>query len=156
MIKKLTNLERIIEKSLYFSIFLIFLDSYQFFSIPLTWIGSGVLVIICFVIFFKENINLHPIFFILIFLALLPTLVNYLFRDAVNSDISYTSLRLFSLLSFSFVLYIFTKSNYQDLLLKIMKNIFLFLIFLSFYTYLAQLLIFMSLLETDLNRNFGL
>ena len=60
MIKNFTNLERIIEKSLYFSIFLIFLDSYQFFSIPLTWIGSGVLVIICFVIFFKENIKLHP------------------------------------------------------------------------------------------------
>ena len=88
MIKNFINMEKVIEKSLYFSIFLIFLDSYQFFSIPLTWIGSGVLVIICFVIFFKENINLHPIFFILIFLALLPTLVNYLFRDAVNSDIS--------------------------------------------------------------------
>jgi len=139
MIKNFTNLETIIEKSLYFSIFLIFLDSYQFFSIPLTWVGSGVLVIICFVIFFKENIKLHPIFFILIFLALLPTLVNYLFRDAVYSDISYTLLRLFSFLSFSFVLYIFTKSNYQDLLLKIMKNIFVFLIFFSFYTYLAQL-----------------
>lgn len=139
MIKNFTNLERVIEKSLYFSIFLIFLDSYQFFDIPFTWIGSGLLVIICFVIFFKENIKLHPIFFILISLALLPTLVDYLFLDTVNGDISYTLLRLFSFLSFSFSLYIFTKSSYQNLFLKIMKNIFMFLIFLSFYTFLAQL-----------------
>ena len=69
MIKNFTNMERTIEKSLYFSIFLIFLDSYQFFSIPLTWIGSGVLVIICFVIFFKENIKLHPIFYIFSFVT---------------------------------------------------------------------------------------
>ena len=55
MIKNFINMEKVIEKSLYFSIFLIFLDSYQFFDIPFTWIGSGVLVMICFVIFFKEN-----------------------------------------------------------------------------------------------------
>ena len=61
MIKNFTNLERVIEKSLYFSIFLIFLDSYQFFDIPFTWIGSGLLVIICFVIFLRKY-KLHPIF----------------------------------------------------------------------------------------------
>ena len=89
-------------------------------------------------VIFKENIKLHPIF-ILISLALLPAVVDYLFLDTVNGDISYTLLRLFSFLSFSFSLYIFTKSSYQNLFLKIMKNIFMFLIFLSFYTFLAQL-----------------
>ena len=72
-------------------------------------------------------------------LALLPTLINYFYLDIVDIDISYTLLRVFSLLSFSFVLYVFTKSSYQNLLLKIMKNIFVFLIFVSLYTYLAQL-----------------
>ena len=139
MIRNFTNFEKIIEQSLYFSILLIFLDSYEIFNTPLTWIGSGVLVIICFAIFLKENINLHPIFFIVLTLALLPTLINYFYLDIVDIDISYTLLRVFSLLSFSFVLYVFTKSSYQNLLLKIMKNIFVFLIFVSLYTYLAQL-----------------
>lgn len=139
MIKNFTNFEKIIERGLYFSIILIFLDSYEIFNTPLTWIGSGVLVIICFVIFLKENIKLHPIFFIVLTLALLPTLINYFYLDIVDIDIFYTLLRVFSFLSFSFVLYVFTKSSYQNLLLKIMKNIFVLLIFVSLYTYLAQL-----------------
>ncbi len=139
MIRNFTNFEKIIEQSLYFSILLIFLDSYEIFNTPLTWIGSGVLVIICFAIFLKENIKLHPIFFIVLTLALLPTLINYFYLDIVDIDIFYTLLRVFSFLSFSFVLYVITKSSYQNLLLKIMKNIFVFLIFVSLYTYLAQL-----------------
>ncbi len=139
MIKNFINFEKIIEQSLYFSIILIFLDSYQFFYIPLTWIGSGILVITSFAIFLKENIKLHPIFFIVLTIALLPTLINYLYRNPADIDIFYTLLRVFSFLSFSFVLYIFTKSSYQNLLLKILKNIFIFLIFVSLYTYLAQL-----------------
>ena len=39
---------KIIENSLFFAIFLIFLDSYQIFQIPFSWIGSSILLLISF------------------------------------------------------------------------------------------------------------
>ena len=78
MEKKYIYFEKYLETTLYLSFFLIFMDSYQISEVPLTWIGNFLLVMICLVLFYKENVKLNFIPLIIVFISLTPTIFNFL------------------------------------------------------------------------------
>ena len=140
MKKNFFNFEEFVKLFLSLSIFLIFLDSYQLMTIPLTWIGSGLLVVLCLVISIKEQIKINSLILIILLIALVPTLFNFTQYQNSEIGITYTLVRIFSFSGFAFTLFIFSKSSdFHHLSLKILKNIFLIILFFSIYTYLAQL-----------------
>ena len=139
MIRKNLTFEKLIEVFLFICFSLIFLDSYQFFSIPLTWIGSALLFVIAFSVYLKENIKINKLFLLILIICLTPTIFNILLNDSFVIDFYYTSLRLFSFISFSFTIYIFFISNYKELAIKVLKSVFLLAVIFSLYTFFAQL-----------------
>ena len=125
----------LLDISLFLSIFLMFLDSYQILSFPITWIGTGLFLILCLAIFYKQEIKLNFLYLIILVIALLPTLFNL-----STSDINlYTFLRVFSFLGFALTLLVFTKTHYQENILRNLKAVFFLIVGLSIYTYFAQL-----------------
>ena len=139
MIRKKLIFEKLIEVLLFISFLLIFLDSYQLFSIPLTWVGSSLLFVITFLIYVKENIKIDKLFLLILTICLTPTIFNVLFNDYFELDILYTILRIFSFISFSFVIYIFFKSNYKEMATNVLKSVFLVVVAVSIYAFFAQL-----------------
>ncbi len=136
MNKNIFKSQLLFDITLFFSLFLIFLDSYQILSFPITWIGTGLLLTLCLVIFYKQKIKLNFLYLIILVIALLPTFFNL----SNSSDINlYTFLRVFSFLGFSFTLLVFTKTHYQEIILRNLKAVFFLMVGLSIYTYFAQL-----------------
>ena len=81
MLKNESKFEKLIEILLFTSILLIFLDSYQLFSIPLTWLGSSLLLVITFLIYRKEKIKIDTFFLLIVIICLTPTIFNIFFND---------------------------------------------------------------------------
>lgn len=139
MKRKNLTFEKLIEIFLFISVFSIFLDSYQLFSIPLSWMGSGLLFFTTFLIYLKEHIKIDKLFLLILIICITPTILSILLNDYFVIDLLYSSLRLFSFLCFSFTIYIFFKSNYKELGIKVIKSVFLLAITVSLYTFFAQL-----------------
>tara|TARA_B100001113_G_scaffold334311_1_gene312867 strand:- start:856 stop:2202 length:1347 start_codon:yes stop_codon:yes gene_type:complete len=139
MEKKYIYFEKYLETTLYLSFFLIFMDSYQISEVPLTWIGNFLLVMICLVLFYKENVKLNFIPLIIVFISLTPTIFNFFNQSLDRSEIFYTAVRLFSYLAFVFAIFVFSNTKYQTLILKVLKHVFFSITFFSLYIYLAQL-----------------
>ena len=117
MNKNIFKSQLLFDITLFFSLFLIFLDSYQILSFPITWIGTGLLLTLCLAIFYKQKIKLNFLYLIILVVALLPT-----FFNLSTSDINlYTFLRVFSFLGFAFTLLVFTKTHYQEIVLRNLK-----------------------------------
>ena len=81
MIKKSLVFEKLIEILFFVSFSLIFLDSYQLFSIPLTWVGSSSLLIVTFLIYLKENIKIDKLFLLILIICITPTILSILLND---------------------------------------------------------------------------
>ena len=139
MTRKNLTFDKLIEIFLFISFSLIFLDSYQLFSIPLTWMGSMLLLVVAFLVYLKENIKINKLFLLIFIICLTPTIFNILLNDFFVIDFLYTSLRLLSFVSFSFTIYIFFISNYKKLAIKVLKSVFLVVITFSLYAFFAQL-----------------
>ena len=139
MEKKYIYFEKYLETTLYLSFFLIFMDSYQISNIPLTWVGNFLLVMICLVLFYKENVKFNFISLIIVFVSLIPTIFNFFNQSLERSEIFYTAVRLFSYLAFVFAIFVFSNTKYQMIILHVLKHVFLSIAFLSIYIYIAQL-----------------
>ena len=130
------------------------MDSYQISNIPLTWVGNFLLVMICLVLFYKENVKFNFISLIIVFVTLTPTIFNFFNQSLERSEIFYTAIRLFSYLAFVFAIFVFSNTKYQMIILHVLKHVFLSVAFLSIYIYIAQLFNFYELSETDQVRAF--
>ena len=139
MIRKNLTFEKLIEIFLFISVLLIFLDSYQLFSIPLTWMGSALLLSTTFLIYLKDHIKIDKLFLLILIICITPTIINIFLNDYFVINLFYSFLRLFSFLSFSFIIYVFFKSNYKELAIKVLKYVFLLALTVSLYTFFAQL-----------------
>ena len=139
MEKKYIYFEKYLETTLYLSFFLIFMDSYQISNIPLTWVGNFLLVMICLVLIYKENVKFNFVSLIIVFVTLTPTIFNFFNQSLERSEIFYTGIRLFSYLAFLFAIFVFSNTNYQMIILHVLKHVFLSVTFLSIYIYIAQL-----------------
>ena len=137
---------KIVEHSLFLAIFLIYLDSYQIFQIPFSWIGSSILLLIAFFLYFNEKISFSLAIFIIYLIATIPTLVNIFYSEY---DIRYLVLRIFSFSSFTFILYVLVKTSESKLILKSLKKVYYSVFIISIYTYFAQIF---NLYEPQRNR----
>ena len=76
---------------------------------------------------------------IIVFVTLTPTIFNFFNQSLERSEIFYTAIRLFSYLAFVFAIFVFSNTNYQMIILHVLKHVFLSVTFLSIYIYIAQL-----------------
>ena len=149
MNKNLIRNKKILEIFIFLSLILTFLDSYEYMKFPLTWIGNFMIITICIFIFYKEKMKINFFFFLIIFITLLPTIFNLLNLNILSSEIIYTLTRVTSYLGFIFTIFVISKSQYKDVFLKTLINVFYLIVVLSIYIYFAQLF---NLFEPIRNR----
>ena len=125
----------------YLGFLLIFLEAYQIFSIPLSWIGLSLIFLYSFN--FKNIFTTNPLLKVLVigFIILIIIDLSFIARNPQLLNIQYFVLRIFNIISFV-VLFILFKNNdvIQDLQLdtKITNFIIIFSV-LSIYIYFAQI-----------------
>ena len=125
----------------YLGFLLIFLEAYQIFSIPLSWIGLSLIFLYSFN--FKNIFTTNPLLKVLLigFIILIIIDLSFIASNPHLLNIQYFVLRMFNIISFV-VLFILFKNNdvIQDLQLdtKITNFIIIFSV-LSIYIYFAQI-----------------
>jgi len=95
-----------------FSLFLISLDAYEAFFIPISWIGHLFLFIISlkYLANVKVNKNYLTFFLVLLLPGLVLTIIN------INKeDLTYTILRVFNIISYFLVYFYFKNYKVKDL-----------------------------------------
>ncbi len=139
MFSNFLKFDKLIEKSLFFSLLLSFLDSYQLFKIPLSWIGAVFLLIIFVILAVIEKIKIPNLAIPCIVIALLPTIFNFSIIGEIVDGVLYTALRVFSFITFLFITYIGSKSDYKYIIISALQKAFIVISIFSFYTYIAQI-----------------
>ena len=105
MLSMRENKEKIYSIGILLSIVLIFLDAYEIFSIPISWIGMALLALLALFEFkkiFSKN-QKHILFYILL-VIIIPQLSFLYFFQTDSSQVIYLVLRLFNIVSFALVL----------------------------------------------------
>ena len=92
--------------------FLVFLDAYMIFDVPISWIGQLLLTLIALINFNQyKKIFENRVLKSVIILLVIPQIFTIFFEDFVNVDFFYLSLRYFNMLSF-IIVFSFA-SNYE-------------------------------------------
>jgi hypothetical protein len=142
------------------SLVLVFLDSYQIFDVPLSWIGSGFILIIFIYIGIIEKIKPNQLIGGIIITALVPTLINLFGKDY---DLGYLILRVFSFVSFILIMCVVIKSKRQSSILISLKNAYIAIGLFSIYAFMSQIFNFFEpfrnrpgtgILGYDIQSNF--
>ena len=125
----------------YLGFLLIFLEAYQIFSIPLSWIGLSLIFLYSFN--FKNIFTTNPLLKVLLigFIILIIIDLSFIASNPHLLNIQYFVLRIFNVISFV-VLFILFKNNdvIQDLQLDTkIKNFIIIFSVLSIYIYFAQI-----------------
>jgi len=125
----------------YLGFLLIFLEAYQIFSIPLSWIGLSLIFLYSFN--FKNIFTTNPLLKVLLigFIILIIIDLSFIASNPQLLNIQYFVLRIFNIISF-IVLFILFKNNdvIQDLRLDTkIKNFIIIFSVLSIYIYFAQI-----------------
>ncbi len=125
----------------YLGFLLIFLEAYQIFSIPLSWIGLSLIFLYSFN--FKNIFTTNPLLKVLLigFIILIIIDLSFIASNPHLLNIQYFLLRIFNIISFV-VLFILFKNNdvIQDLQLDTkIKNFIIIFSVLSIYIYFAQI-----------------
>ena len=136
MYKKLTMPDSMLELLYTFPLLLLFLDSYQIFSVPLTWVGNGLLFMIFLFTSIKKKIKLNQITLILVLTSLVPTLINTVNNDF---DLNYLILRIFSFTAFVYILNVTLNLDNQKGILKVLNKVYLAVLIFSLYSFLSQI-----------------
>ena len=136
MYKKLTMPDSMLELLYTFPLLLLFLDSYQIFSVPLTWVGNGLLFMIFLFTSIKKKIKLNQITLILVLTSLVPTLINTVNNDF---DLTYLILRIFSFTAFVYILNVTLNLDNQKGILIALNKVYLAVLIFSLYSFLSQI-----------------
>ena len=125
----------------YLGFLLIFLEAYQIFSIPLSWIGLSLIFLYSFN--FKNIFTTNPLLkvFLIGFIILIIIDLSFIASNPHLLNIQYFVLRIFNIISFV-VLFILFKNNdvIQDLQLDTkIKNFIIIFSVLSIYIYFGQI-----------------
>ena len=133
---------KVINKYCFFLGFLlIFLEAYQIFSIPVSWIGLSLIFLYAFS--FKNIFTTNPLLKVLLlgFIILIIIDLSFIASNPQLLNIQYFALRIFNIISFV-VLFILFKNNdvIQDLQLDTkIKNFIIIFSVLCIYIYFAQI-----------------
>ena len=119
----------------FFSILLIFMDSYSFFSVPVSWIGLSFLILPSVTNFKDKNFRQY-FFYIVAFLFVLNlnSFINIIYNKFDYSFEPYSLLRYLNLISF-FLVYFFVLNFFKN------KNYSKFLQFVKLFVYTYSLII---------------
>ena len=139
MLINLSNFEKTLQSLLSVSFLLIVFDSYEIFQIPLSWLGSFLLVFIVFILYRKEEIKFNNLIFVCLLVGLLPTLLTLNNSFYSKDELGYVLLRIFSFISFAFISIVISKSKHKKVVLTSLKSTFYIVIFFSLYLYIAQI-----------------
>jgi len=139
MLKNLIKFDTLIENLLIISIVLSFLDSYEIFNVPISWLGQVSVLLICCALFIVEKIKISNIAKFTLLIALLPTVFNYSDISDLRDGELYTALRVFSFIAFLFVSLIVIRSSYQHLVFSALRKVLYIVMIFSIYIYIAQL-----------------
>jgi len=142
---------------IFFSIIFIFLDAYELFSIPVSWIGMSLLLALSLIeyrnLFSKNTKDILLIAFTII---LIPQIFYIVFFESSSSDLVYIFLRIFNLVSFFSVLFFtlyFLQSKKLDLFLKYTKYLIYFFSIATIYIFIAQIFDLYEPLRNRSNTN---
>ena len=139
MLKNEYKFKTFIESLLIFVLFLCFLDAYQLFGVPLSWIGGFLTVLFFVILYFYEHIKIPSVIKLGVFIALIPTLFKFsVVNDLIDGEF-YTLLRVFSFVSFIFIFYVSSKSKFNYQIISAFEQTYILMLFFSLYTYLAQI-----------------
>ena len=122
------------------SLLLMFFDAYEIMSIPIFWIGNALYFFIVIYLLIRNKLKLPTVFYILMLISILPTLLNMKFND-----LEFVILRVFSFISFFLSVFLFSQVNNEEKINKIIKNIVYFIYFISIYIFIAQIFDFYEL-----------
>ena len=142
---------------IFFSIIFIFLDAYELFSIPVSWIGMSLLLAMSLIEYrnlFSKNTK--DILLISFTIVLIPQIFYIVFFESSSSDLVYIFLRIFNLVSFFSVLFFtlyFLQSKKLDLFLKYTKYLIYFFSIATIYIFIAQIFDLYEPLRNRSNTN---
>ncbi len=142
---------------IFISIIFIFLDAYEIFSIPISWIGMSLLLALSLIEY--KNLftkNTKDILLFLLSIVLIPQVFYLVFFDSSISDLVYIFLRLFNLVSFFTVLFFtlyFLQNKKLDLFLKYTKYLIYFFSITTIYIFVAQIFDLYEPLRNRSNTN---
>ena len=142
---------------IFFSIIFIFLDAYELFSIPVSWIGMSLLLALSLIEYrnlFSKNTK--DILLITFTIVLIPQIFYIVFFESSSSDLVYIFLRIFNLVSFFSVLFFtlyFLQSKKLDLFLKYTKYLIYFFSIATIYIFIAQIFDLYEPLRNRSNTN---
>ena len=142
---------------IFFSIIFIFLDAYELFSIPVSWIGMSLLLALSLIEYrnlFSKNTK--DILLIAFTIVLIPQIFYIVFFESSSSDLVYIFLRIFNLVSFFSVLFFtlhFLQSKKLDLFLKYTKYLIYFFSIATIYIFIAQIFDLYEPLRNRSNTN---
>ena len=111
------NKKQVLTYSVIVGIFLIFLDAYEVFEIPIAWIGQVLLLLIALPEFKKyKYVFKGGIFGAVVVLLLVPQI--YIIFNTIYSEanLTYTALRYFNIVSFIIVLAFFINYSHQNVI----------------------------------------
>ena len=139
------NKKQVLTYSVIVGIFLIFLDAYEIFEVPIAWIGQVLLLLIALPDFKKyQYVFKGGIFGAVAFLLLVPQI--YIIFNTIYSEanLTYTALRYFNIISFIIVLAFFINYSHENVIDNemIIEKLKLFCFFYSLiviYIFVAQI-----------------
>ncbi len=142
---------------IFFSIVFIFLDAYEIFSIPISWIGMSLLLALSLIeyrnLFTK---NTKDILFIVLSIVLIPQVFYIVFFESSSSDLVYIFLRIFNIISFFSVLFFtlyYLENKKLELFLKYSKYLIYFFSIATIYIFIAQIFDLYEPLRNRSNTN---
>ena len=137
------NKDTIYTYLIFISIFLVFLDAYQFYSIPLSWIGLSLLVpVSLYEIKNTKWSQYSKIIYLVTIAFIIPELFYFSTNELTFSEYLYIGLRYYNIFSFIVVLffcnYFFTESNLNNFF-RILKKYLFFYSVITIYIFFAQI-----------------
>lgn len=138
----------------FIGLFCIYCDSYNFFSIPIPWIGLMLCTLSCISNQIMPFPKLLYSIILLIFILIIITIIKY---ELNNAPLGFIALRIINILAFVIILNYFACQNYQDKnfldLEKNLVNIGLFFSSIAILLFLTQILNLKEINFIDFLRN---
>tara|TARA_B100000965_G_C19542478_1_gene736227 strand:+ start:72 stop:1442 length:1371 start_codon:yes stop_codon:yes gene_type:complete len=128
---------------IFFSITLVFLDAYEIFNIPISWLGMTFLLPLC-LIEYKNMTNekKRSMLLFLFVIMFIPTFFYLIQNDLSNEELVYLFLRYLNIASFLFVflfsVHFFKRENLEVFIKNIKYFIYVYSIF-TLYIFFAQI-----------------
>ena len=128
---------------IFFSITLVFLDAYEIFNIPISWLGMTFLLPLCLIEYKNMTNEKKRSMLLFLFVTMfIPTFFYLIRNDLSNEEIVYLFLRYLNIASFLFVLlfsiHFFKKENLEVFIKNIKYFIYVYSIF-TLYIFFAQI-----------------